>query len=504
MRRFDPFDRLAISAKLRCVNYFLYPETGCLSGSAGDGLLGSKAMLFGYQYQLKSASVNPAPSCRVIATSRLLRVASLVALAMLSPIFAGCSGEAPEYRANTLYAASITHESGDSSPERLAEQAKSLVDQLFGSVDSPQWPADLPPVVDMDHVTRSAGPVGRAHDKIERGLYRKHCAQCHGISGDGLGPAAALLAPYPRDFRRGTFKFKTSEAGAKPLHQDIVKTITVGIPGSSMPGFGTLNASEEFANDIESLSHYVRFLAIRGEIERRVIRSWHENEDGFAEPDKAKSSVRTISDTVVQSWKQSENRALKVPESTVPNDAESIARGKLLFSSELTACVKCHANDGTGKGTVPDYDEWTKDWTIRAGIDPTQKSEWRPMKKFGALKPVPAHARNLTLGAFRGGSTPNDLFARLAGGIEGSPMPAIARASNGNPGLSDNDVWDLIHYVQSLGPAKSPGKTENTTTAKSPDNSGPSKPASAIESNTTPVSADLSSPTSGNTTEVTS
>lgn len=470
-------------------NTFPFLKTGIPTELLGSARSGSKAMVFGYQYAPKHET-----KCRLTtvggALRRKLYGASYLVLTVSLAFLTGCSGEPPQYRANTLYAASLTHESADASPEQLANQAKSLVDQLFGSIDSPLWPEGLPTVVDMEHVARSAGPVGRAHDKIERGLYRKHCAQCHGVSGDGSGPAAALLAPYPRDFRRGTFKFKSTEAGAKPLHEDIVKTITLGIPGSSMPGFGTLNASEEFSQDIESLSHYVRFLAIRGEVERRVMRRIYESEAGKADDNQSKDIARNVAETVIQAWKESEARGLKVPNHLVANDAASIERGKQLFSSELTACVKCHGNDGTGKGTVPDYDEWTKDWTIRAGIDPTQKSEWRTMKKYGALKPVPANARNLTLGAFRGGSSADELFRRLAGGIEGSPMPAVARASNGNPGLSDNDLWDLIHYVQSLGPKNSKpsesdsGKPQPSPTPPKSANSSaaaPSAHADALE-----------------------
>ena len=42
----------------------------------------------------------------------------------------------------------------------------------------------------------------------QRGLYRQHCVHCHGITGDGAGPTAQFLMPYPRDFRTGEFKFK--------------------------------------------------------------------------------------------------------------------------------------------------------------------------------------------------------------------------------------------------------------------------------------------------------
>jgi len=150
---------------------------------------------------------------------------------------------------------------------------------------------------------------------------------------------------------------------------------------------------------------------------------------------------------------------MKSPTLIAPENGEekqaSIERGKEIFLSELTACSKCHGKSGDGKGASQDYDEWTKDWTIRAGIDPANKSEWKPMKKFGARKPVIDSSRNLTLGAFRGGSTRDDIYARIVLGIEGSPMPAIARKVNENPGVTEQGIRDLVEYVFSLSELKS-------------------------------------------------
>ncbi|MDA1266149.1 MAG: hypothetical protein O2816_13795, partial [Planctomycetota bacterium] len=44
-----------------------------------------------------------------------------------------------------------------------------------------------------------------------RGLYRDHCALCHGDRGEGDGPAAALLHPPARDFTLGFFRLATTE-----------------------------------------------------------------------------------------------------------------------------------------------------------------------------------------------------------------------------------------------------------------------------------------------------
>lgn len=370
--------------------------------------------------------------------------------------FLGCSGEKIEFRANFLHAASAMSDSDEPEIRSMAQQASQAATELLGPIDAPDWPADIESVVDMGKVRRSAGPVGRDQSKVENGLFRKHCVQCHGLSGDGFGPVAALLAPYPRDFRRGSFKFKSTPIGRKPTHADIVKTLENGLPGTAMPAFRTLNESEEFAKDVDALAHYVRFMAIRGELERRVLVA-------LANGD-SQQGDRDLLSRVANDWREADTYAIAVPEWKTLSETElqgSIARGKELFQSELTACAKCHGVNADGKGISQDYDDWTKDWTIRAGIDPANKAEWKTMKKYGALKPVLDPARNLHLGVFRGGATRQDIYTRLVVGIEGSPMPAVARKQNENPGLTEENILDLVEYVLSVSslPVSGPATT---------------------------------------------
>jgi mono/diheme cytochrome c family protein len=282
--------------------------------------------------------------------------------------------------------------------------------------------------------------------------------QCHGTSGDGLGPAAALLAPYPRDFRRGSFKFKSTPIGRKPTHADLVRTLESGLPGTAMPAFGALNHAIEFSEDIDALAHYVRFLSIRGEVERRLISAMtieiaSNDLSNPQENDAAKQATIDAAKFVVSKWEQAEASAVQPPslskDYSTEERAAAIERGKVIFASELTACSKCHGKAGDGNGSQ-DFDDWTKDWTIRAGIDPTKREEWKPRKKFGALKPVIDPSRNFKLGVFRGGATREDIYLRIVNGIEGSPMPAVARKENLNPGVTEEDIADVIEYVLSL------------------------------------------------------
>jgi hypothetical protein len=76
------------------------------------------------------------------------------------------------------------------------------------------------------------------------------------------------------------------------------------------------------------------------------------------------------------------------------------------------------------------------------------------MKPFGALKPVLAKPRNLQWGGLHGGSDPVSIYKRIVLGIEGTPMPPVARSSNSNPGLNEEEIWCLVGYVQELGQAQ--------------------------------------------------
>ena len=105
---------------------------------------------------------------------------------------------------------------------------------LFGTPDEPHVPqladADASLVLDEGLIAMAAGPVGSDEDGNPRGLYREHCAHCHGVNGDGAGPTAAFLNPYPRDYRRGKFKFKSTPVGSKPTHDDLRKTSSTAFP----------------------------------------------------------------------------------------------------------------------------------------------------------------------------------------------------------------------------------------------------------------------------------
>ena len=80
----------------------------------------------------------------------------------------------------------------------------------------------------------------------------------------------------------------------------------------------------------------------------------------------------------------------------------------------LENCASCHGPWGRGDGLDMPLDERGKPITVR----------------------------DLTSGKFRGGTCNDEIFKRIRCGIPGTPMSSAA--------VSDEEIWQLVHYVQFL------------------------------------------------------
>jgi cytochrome c1 len=93
-------------------------------------------------------------------------------------------------------------------------------------------------------------PASRA--KAGAKLYTQYCAECHGVDGKGLGPAAKSLGLVCRDFTAAIFEFRTTPSGYLPTDQDLYRTISKGIrlsmePAKNMRPFKDLPSSKRWA-----------------------------------------------------------------------------------------------------------------------------------------------------------------------------------------------------------------------------------------------------------------
>ena len=68
-----------------------------------------------------------------------------------------------------------------------------------------------------------SGKIPETSDSIAAGkeIYEKKCYYCHGITGDGNGPAAPRLDPKPRNFTRNEYKIRSTGLGVLPTDEDL-------------------------------------------------------------------------------------------------------------------------------------------------------------------------------------------------------------------------------------------------------------------------------------------
>jgi DMSO reductase family type II enzyme heme b subunit len=251
----------------------------------------------------------------------------------------------------------------------------------------------------------SAGGLALAADKpgkpkpeataelVEQGktIYFRRCSFCHGLLGDGNGPAADYLDPRPRDFTLGTFKFRTTQSGELPTDEDMFRTVSRGLSGTGMQAFD----SDLIKNGLSELERWAVIYYI-------------------------KTFVPEFEDPEFDPYKS----VIQIPKDMPPFSEALVAKGKEVF--EKAKCWECHGKTGRGNGQEA-FDR-TDDWGF------------------------PIRIRNVTHPwKIKAGGEPIDIFTRFSTGINGSPMPSFIE---GIPEASDrwalaNYIKSLQHQVTS-------------------------------------------------------
>jgi cytochrome c oxidase cbb3-type subunit I/II len=211
------------------------------------------------------------------------------------------------------------------------------------------------------------GDMPRSEEMIDYGktVYQRRCIGCHGVQGDGNGPAATFhYLVRPRDFTHGAYKFRDTPSGSLPTDGDLMRVITRGVRGTGMPSWHDLPEKDRLA-----VIQYVKY-------ELAVDRS---------DP--------TFPYAVFLE---------EVPEPPIhigpppPPSERLIARGREAWRE--AKCWECHGDGGRGDGTRADELE----------------------DDFGF--PIPA--ADLTRGQFKSGPAVTDIFRTMTTGLNGTPMPS--------------------------------------------------------------------------------
>jgi mono/diheme cytochrome c family protein len=318
-------------------------------------------------------------------------------------------------------------------PAKDRDALQAALQQAFGTPAAPKIDAKVTQVP-QEHIDglklgkAKAEGQKEARDWLREGgrLYRLHCMQCHGLTGDGRGPTAKWVNPHPRDYRPGQFKFMSVNMVAPkspgyPRRADLFRTVKFGIEGTTMPAHNLLPDDE-----IEAMVSYVIFLSVRGEAElnwlsdksRPDIKSFLFGESGGDTDGFIKKTV--------QGWYESQDEKFIIKPGPYKVKADglqdSVVRGERLFLS--AGCASCHIDYG------------------RRALYKLDEAGWGIL-----VRPA-----NLVAGSFRGGRRPIDLYWRLHSGIPGSGMSSHFRPDT--PGatgaLSNDEIWDVVNFLHAL------------------------------------------------------
>lgn len=195
--------------------------------------------------------------------------------------------------------------------------------------------------------------------KLGEKVYRENCAACHGEKGNGRGTSASTLKTKPRDFTTGIYKFHSTPSGSLPLDEDILRTISKGVRGTSMLAQLQLSQEERLA-----VVQYLKTLSPRFE-------------------------------------KQKPGQSISIP-ARPHEDKELISLGETLYKD--AGCVSCHGSDGKGDGPSAEglKDSWgfpirPADLTLKpfkSGADP--EDFYRTLSTGLDGTPMPSYTDSLT------------------------------------------------------------------------------------------------------------
>jgi mono/diheme cytochrome c family protein len=273
------------------------------------------------------------------------------------------------------------------------------------------WAMSVPP-----HGTPAPEPTREKHDPLTTRLsdepdpgqlsYQRYCSGCHGLAGDGNGPAARFLYPKPRDFTRGLYKFVSRPSGQLPTDDDLLRTITYGLSGTAMPSWRFLPHQEKLA----IVRHLKTFLPFDDYYQAGGIERWQKME---REAEPAIPFHRNP-------------YALGEAESV----AEALAKGKELYHG-LLRCWSCHP----AYAPKEDVERW-----VGSPVPPTFAEAVAKPDDWGQTI-LPPDFPTTPLKSVR---TLEDLYRVLLAGVGGTAMPSWAAV------LDAEQAWAVTLYVGSL------------------------------------------------------
>jgi mono/diheme cytochrome c family protein len=239
-------------------------------------------------------------------------------------------------------------------------------------------------------------------------VYTEYCMACHGVKGDGNGPAAKGSVPPPRNFTQGLYKFGLVADSGLPTDADFKRIIQGGLHGTAM-----------FPWDISDDQVY----AVTQYIKTFAPQVWENKEDHSPG-----EQIEASKDPYGLARKSFAERKGKAVYHLVAN-CQSCHRA-YATKSEINKLAKEFGYDG--------LDEVPEDF-YKMKI---QESEYYFHDDNERLvKYLPP---DFTWHEVRSAKTVKDLYLRLAAGVTGTGMPMWKGV------MEEDEIWAAAYYVRAL------------------------------------------------------
>jgi mono/diheme cytochrome c family protein len=277
-----------------------------------------------------------------------------------------------------------------------------------------QYVPDMPPPI-TEPQTLGGKVVDVATLQRGREGYMLYCYACHGIQGDGNGPATYGLRPPPRAFGIATFKFAGVAQGL-PHDEDLLRIVKGGLNGTPMLQWDIPDKT------VLDIIQYIKTFSPEGE--------------GWRDPD-AELGERIVPGA--DPWAGKEE--------------EAIERGSKVYHG-VAGCWSCHpAYVSRAEIALATWE--TKKQLPPPGSNPPEyrkglyrselkETQYTVKKADGSEYKVKVLPPDFMLNPLRSAWTVGDLYRTLASGIGGTAMPAWKGA------LPEEDIWAMAHYVKHL------------------------------------------------------
>ncbi len=238
-------------------------------------------------------------------------------------------------------------------------------------------------------------------------VYTEYCLACHGVNGDGNGPAAKGSTPPPRNFTQGLYKFAWVKNSGLPTDADFKRIIQKGLHGTAMLKW---DVSED---QTYAVTQYLKTFAPN---------VWENMDNAVGEP------IDVTKDPY-----------------TIARKEFAIKKGKAAYHI-VANCQSCHR----GYATLPELKALAKEFGYSVPDEladdayelKIQESEFyfhddkERLAKF--LPP------DFTWHELRSINSLEDIYRRLVSGITGAGMPVWRDV------IEDDEIWAIAYYVQYL------------------------------------------------------